>query len=748
MDFQSEAINAALKHGIDPQVFTRLIGAESNWNPGAVSSKGATGLGQLMPGTAREMGVTDPADPLQNLHGAAGYFRKMLDRHGGDYRLAAAAYNAGPGRVARAGGVPDIPETRAYVDRVVGQSNPFAGIAAEMGLVGANQQGDDPALKPPENPFAAIAVGMGLAQPVGMSGIGPNSAQAASKPGASTQTPTDMLRAASAAQRTAGMTHTRSYDSGVAGTPLDPTRDMTPGELFAAGMGKEFSDLALGVKQRVGAAPWEAATEKRQLDEPLMKRGWAQAGRVVGGAVAPIAATVAAPWLGTSAIGAGLLGAVDALAHPAEGPKELALNAGLSAAGGVLAKKAGDLVSGIIRPPIDVRQRPDTSVLARGEALGMRTTPGGATGSKTLKGYDVMLESHPATAGALNAAETDSQIALAKAAQRAIGLSEADVSAGLKAFSKDTTTTGNLVTSDTLRLARDRLSGIFGAVADGTPAKIDQGRVGSAFLRVLQDYRNVLTPDELNDVLSRPAAAAFQDAMSAGTATRDQLHQWQSQLGKAAMAAMRRNPQQGMALYDVQDAILTELQHSLNPAEQLKYAAARSQYRNLMNLTGNVGALNEEKGIINPATLANMLRTRDKGGYLYDEITRAAGPKSAAALREMTDLSTPNAARQATADLYDAVRFANATGTGVGNSGTAVRSANPLTNLALQASGAGPAVSAAYMSPVLQWYLRNGLLGGLSPTAARIVQQTTQGAGTGAAVEAAPLFFGTPLERK
>jgi soluble lytic murein transglycosylase-like protein len=108
---------AALKVGLDPTLLAALVQHESNFEPGVVSHAGAVGLAQLMPGTARGLGV-DPHDPLQNLAGGARYLRDQLDRFG-SVDLALAAYNAGPNRVAQAGGVPRIAETTAYVSRVI-----------------------------------------------------------------------------------------------------------------------------------------------------------------------------------------------------------------------------------------------------------------------------------------------------------------------------------------------------------------------------------------------------------------------------------------------------------------------------------------------------------------------------------------------------------------------------------------------------------------------------------------------------
>lgn len=112
------AKSAARRHGIPQDLFLRLVQQESGFNARAVSSKGAIGLAQLMPGTAAMLGV-DPRDPQQNLDGGARYLRTQYQRFR-DWRLALAAYNAGPEAVARHNGVPPYKETRDYVRRILG----------------------------------------------------------------------------------------------------------------------------------------------------------------------------------------------------------------------------------------------------------------------------------------------------------------------------------------------------------------------------------------------------------------------------------------------------------------------------------------------------------------------------------------------------------------------------------------------------------------------------------------------------
>jgi hypothetical protein len=109
---------AARKYRVDPKIFRALVKQESGGNQGARSPAGAIGLTQLMPGTARSLGV-NPQDPQQNLDGGAKYLREQLDRFGGDYHKALAAYNAGPGAVQKYGGIPPYKETQNYVKSIL-----------------------------------------------------------------------------------------------------------------------------------------------------------------------------------------------------------------------------------------------------------------------------------------------------------------------------------------------------------------------------------------------------------------------------------------------------------------------------------------------------------------------------------------------------------------------------------------------------------------------------------------------------
>ena len=116
--FTREILDACDRYAVDESLVRAVIHAESSFRKQAVSDMGAQGLMQLMPDTARRYGVSRPFEPRQNIDAGVRYLRELLDRFGGDYRLASAAYNAGPGAVSRHGGVPPYTETRNFVQRV------------------------------------------------------------------------------------------------------------------------------------------------------------------------------------------------------------------------------------------------------------------------------------------------------------------------------------------------------------------------------------------------------------------------------------------------------------------------------------------------------------------------------------------------------------------------------------------------------------------------------------------------------
>jgi soluble lytic murein transglycosylase-like protein len=154
--FGAEIDAAAARYGLDPALLKGLIRQESGFNPAAHSPAGAVGLTQLMPGTAASLGV-DPSDPAQAIDGGARYLKAQLDRFGGDAAKALAAYNAGPGAVARFGGVPPYAETQNYVSKVLGYAAQYRAGAGGPGSAAVA------AVPPTTTPVAAAsATGSGL----------------------------------------------------------------------------------------------------------------------------------------------------------------------------------------------------------------------------------------------------------------------------------------------------------------------------------------------------------------------------------------------------------------------------------------------------------------------------------------------------------------------------------------------------------------------------------------------------------
>jgi hypothetical protein len=149
MDYTDLAVSYARRYGLNPEIFVRQMMQESGMNPDAVSPKGALGIAQIMPATARNPGygvrpIEDPTDPEEGLRFGAEYMRAMLDEFGGDYKLALSAYNAGAGAVKKYGGVPPFQETQNYVSKILGGAmQPDVPGGLSMGVPSSSMPSED-----------------------------------------------------------------------------------------------------------------------------------------------------------------------------------------------------------------------------------------------------------------------------------------------------------------------------------------------------------------------------------------------------------------------------------------------------------------------------------------------------------------------------------------------------------------------------------------------------------------------------
>lgn len=166
-DIESLITRHAQKNNLDPALVKAVVQAESNFNPNAISQAGAQGLMQLMPSTARSLGVNNTFDPEQNIAGGTAYLKKMIDKFG-SVQLGLAAYNAGPGAVEKFGGVPPYSETKNYVNKIMTNRNNFKTMSQTMGLQRYKQVAlpDPPPINLTENMSGKDLLGLQMAPPV------------------------------------------------------------------------------------------------------------------------------------------------------------------------------------------------------------------------------------------------------------------------------------------------------------------------------------------------------------------------------------------------------------------------------------------------------------------------------------------------------------------------------------------------------------------------------------------------------
>lgn len=299
--------------------------------------------------------------------------------------------------------------------------------------------------------------------------------------------------------------------------------------------------------------------------------------------------------------------------------------------------------------------------LAKGADLGMKFTPGQASGSKTLQQLEAKLESQPMTSGRFFDIKDTNQRVLNRLAAQSIGEKS------------------NTVDSTVLEAAKDRIGNVYKIVADKRSRTINPDDFLNRVSAIETEFEGLLPAQQASIADNVLVKQAFRLAEK-GEATGEQLQALASKLGKAAtnqMTSQGGDRQVGMALSSVKDVIDDYLEQGLSGETQKLFSDARGQYRNLMLLTGRQGVINPSSGNVNPRALAGALAAKDKSGFVFGKNQ---------------------------GDLYNAVRASQAFPSIVGDSGTATRQVLPGPmdyllslpfNVATKAYTSAPAVNVA-----------------------------------------------------
>lgn len=412
---------------------------------------------------------------------------------------------------------------------------------------------------------------------------------------------------------------------------MDPMKDMSRTERTLAGVGKAFADLGRGAGQLAGVVSRDEVAEARKLDAPLMNTTAGKVGNFAGN-VAALAPTALIPGANTVA-GAGVIGAGAGLLQPSTSTSETLTNLALGAAGGAGGQYLANGIARVAGTGGNQLTQGQRQAAQGGQALGMRLTPGKASGSTTLQKIEAAAESNPLTAGGFDAIKNGNQRVVNRAAAQAIGENADELS------------------TPVLHRAEQRIGAVFNQVADNTPVRLDPA-VNARLQAILQDSDGMLMG---NANLAQNGLWNRLDTFvnTNGGATREQLRQLSSNLGKAGrnnMTTQNGDRALGEALFAAQEVVEDAIQGTLNQTQQAAYQQAREQYRNLMLLTAKTNVVNPANGNVSGRSLANTLMQKDRAGYTM------GGNAS---------------------DMHTAARFTQAYPDIVGNSGTATRSMGP-----------------------------------------------------------------------
>jgi hypothetical protein len=597
---------AGKQYNVDPKLLKAMMVQESSGNPNAVSPKGAAGLMQLMPATAKEMGVTNPNDPTQNIMGGARYMSQMLDKYG-DVNKALAAYNAGPGAVDKAGGIPNFPETQGYVKRISAnyQGKPMAqstlpGLppTADSASAGADpfsklMGGSTTAAAPSApaedgDPFSKLMATKPTAQP----------AQAAQPP--SGDAPQGQWHAPGAVTMGIGDVIKGGVQSMVHGGAWLANK-IAPDSQFA----RDINAAVPQVDQAITSQDAQYAQQRAAQGGTGVDLGRA-AGNVIGSL--PMAAM-------PSGAGGGLLakagaGALSGLASAAATPvvnagdnyaQQKAMQLGTGAAVGAVANPLVSAIGGAISPKIGEAQK---KLLDAGVPL----TPGQIKGGNWAKVED-MATSLPGVGNVVRNAQQRALQGYNNATYdkvlEPLGVKFADVANGAKTGSE-----GVAAVKKTISDAYDNTLSQMTFKPDG------QFQQGLQSLASMAQSLPATEQKQFLDTLQRQVAGKINpQTMSMDGAT---LKEVQGELGRLARgwssdpSVDKRNL--GAAVGEVKNLIEQSLGRTNAPelAESLKSAnAAYANYARLRGAAASTGAMNND-GVFTAAQLQSAVRGADK----------------------------------------------------------------------------------------------------------------------------------------
>jgi hypothetical protein len=694
----------ALRQGVDPEIAARVLNAESGGRLDAVSPKGARGLMQLMPATAAGLGV-NPDDPADNIRGGVTYLRQMRDQFGGDPSLMLAAYNAGPGNVQKYGGVPPFAETKAYVRKILGDQ-----ATARQGVQTAQSGGGWDALS-----AFGLKGGAGGAWD-GMSMLREFSARRTPEPMATTPqpytpSPEDMANEPPPQQPAPDTIFGQLANSPVGGA-LRGLRDIpdagaqliTRGLEAIAPAGSGMEAWARGQRQNVeginaaAEKDYQQNWRKEQMGDDL------DAGRLVGN-IAGALPIMAVPGLGGASIASGAaLGAATGAMTPVQSEEgqddfwreklsQTAIGGALGGAGGAL----GAGVSRLLKPVQSTLPEGAAPAVAAAENLGVRLTPGEATGSKTLKQFEDVLSRTPGASGAADALRQSNQAAINRAAASSIGES------------------GDAITEGMLAGARARLGNAFINLSADTKVPLGDDFV-AALTKIDTSNRGLgaFALPEVDQLVSKGL-----DLAAKGELDGKAYQALRSRLGDRASDAFRSgNSEVGQALKSLRESLDDAAASNMPAAKREAWAEARKQWGNLKALEkGNV----VKAGDVNPTLVGGALRQFNPKTYKEGGMD---GP------------------------LMDIARYGEAFKPPAAGSQTYERGlasqmlfGNPLT-------GVPSALSAATVQGLLSsrpgaWYLKNGLL----PLTDDMQAALTRGGAIGGAIQGPGLLGWSPQRR-